>query len=135
MQSRKIVQVFLKDVLDFYYHQCALEMNCEDLAKSFQIFSNNGINPYNNEQILTKSQCKRLNALIKHHESSLDKLHAVLKTPKRAVDVFDVLFKREIDDSNLIMATGESLGHLNCLLFRGLITKHIDNNQCWYEQS
>lgn len=53
-----------EDVLDFYYHQCALEMNCEDLAKSFQIFSNNGINPYNNEQILTKSQCKRLNALM-----------------------------------------------------------------------
>ena len=48
---------------------------------------------------------KRLNALINHHEQSLEKLHAVLASPKRAVDVFDVLFKREIDDSNLIMAT------------------------------
>jgi len=37
-----------EDVLDFYYHQCALAMSCEELAKSFQIFSNNGINPYNN---------------------------------------------------------------------------------------
>ena len=72
---------------------------------------------------------KRLNALINHHEQSLEKLHAVLSTPKRAVDVFDVLFKREIDDSNLIMATGESLGHLNCLLYRGLITKSFTNNQ------
>jgi glutaminase len=53
-----------EDVLDFYYHQCALEMNCEDLAKSFQVFSNNGINPYNNERLLTSSQCKRLNALM-----------------------------------------------------------------------
>jgi hypothetical protein len=50
------------------------------------------------------------------------------------VDVFDVLFKREIDDSNLIMATGESLGHLNCLIYRGLVKKSLDNNQCWYEQ-
>ena len=78
---------------------------------------------------------KRLNALINHHEESLEKLYSVLSTPKRAVDVFDVLFKREIDDSNLIMATGESLGHLNCLLFRGLIKKYLDNEQCWYEQS
>ena len=53
-----------EDVLDFYYHQCALEMNCEELAKSFQVFSNNGINPYNNERLLTSSQCKRINALM-----------------------------------------------------------------------
>ena len=79
---------------------------------------------------------KRLKALIEHHETSLDKLHNVLKTPKRAVDVFDVLFNREIDDSNLIMATGESLAHLNCLYYRGMIKKSLDqNNQCWYEQS
>jgi glutaminase len=53
-----------EDVLDFYYHQCALAMSCEELAKSFQIFSNNGINPYNNERLLTSSQCKRMNALM-----------------------------------------------------------------------
>ena len=79
---------------------------------------------------------KRLKALIEHHETSLDKLHNILKTPKRAVDVFDVLFNREIDESNLIMATGESLAHLNCLYYRGMIKKSLDqNNQCWYEQS
>ena len=78
---------------------------------------------------------KRLNALINHHELSLEKLYAVLSTPKRAVDVFDVLFKREIDDSNLIMATGESLAHLNCLIYRGLIKKTLDKNEHWYEQN
>jgi hypothetical protein len=77
---------------------------------------------------------KRLHALIDHHETSLDKLHAALAKPKRSVDVFDILFKREIDDSNLIMATGESLGHLNCLIYRGLVKKSLDNNQYWYEQ-
>ena len=48
-----------------------------------------------------------------------------------------VVAKAELPPSYKIhaFATGESLGHLNCLLFRGLITKHIDNNQCWYEQS
>ena len=77
---------------------------------------------------------KRLNALIQHHETSLEKLHRALVKPKRAVDVFDILFKREIDDGNLIMATGESLGHLNCLIYRGLAKKYIDKGQCWYEQ-
>ena len=78
---------------------------------------------------------KRLNALIEHHETSLDKLLNALSEPKRSVDVFDTLFKREIDDSNLIMATGESLGHLNCLIKRGLVKKDMVDNVCWYEQA
>ena len=57
-----------------------------------------------------------------------------MKEPKRAIDVFDILFKREIDDGNLIMATGESLGHLNCLIHRNQAIKYVENNQCWYEQ-
>jgi glyoxylase-like metal-dependent hydrolase (beta-lactamase superfamily II) len=78
---------------------------------------------------------KRLHALIDHHETSLDKLHAALAKPKRSVDVFDVLFKREIDDSNLIMATGEALGHLNCLIKRNRAKKYLVDGICWYEQA
>ena len=33
---------------------------------------------------------------MKHAETSLDKLHDILKTPKRAVDVFDVLFNEKL---------------------------------------
>ena len=32
-----------EEVLDFYYHQCSIEMTCVDLAKCFQVFSNNGV--------------------------------------------------------------------------------------------
>ena len=78
---------------------------------------------------------KRLHALIDHHETSLEKLHAALAKPKRSVDVFDILFKREIDDSNLIMATGEALGHLNCLIKRNRAKKYIVDGICWYEQA
>ena len=77
---------------------------------------------------------KRLHALIEHHETSLSKLYDALKTPKRSVDVFDVLFKREIDEGNLIMATGESLAHLNCLIYRGQIRKYLKDGHSWYEQ-
>jgi glutaminase len=51
-------------VLDFYYHQCAIEMTCVDLAKCFQVFSNNGKIPKSDKKFLSSSQCKRMNALM-----------------------------------------------------------------------
>jgi len=53
-----------EEVLDFYYHQCSVEMSCVDLAKCFQVFANNGIIPKSNSKFLTSSQCKRMNALM-----------------------------------------------------------------------
>ncbi len=51
------------DVLDFYFHQCSIEMNCQELANSFFFFANEGETKDKNK-ILTKSQVKRLNALM-----------------------------------------------------------------------
>jgi glutaminase len=51
-------------VLDFYFHQCALEMTCKELAQSFAFFANEGKTLYHKKQILNKSQIKRLNALM-----------------------------------------------------------------------
>jgi len=53
-----------EDVLDFYYNQCSIEMNCVDLAKCFQVFSNNGAIPKSDKLFLSSSQCKRMNALM-----------------------------------------------------------------------
>jgi len=50
-------------VLDFYFHQCSLEMTCKELAHCFFFFANEG-KTQSGEQILTKSQVKRLNALM-----------------------------------------------------------------------
>lgn len=49
-------------VLDFYYHMCSMEMTCEELSKSFLLFANDGILPYNNERIISLSVSKRINA-------------------------------------------------------------------------
>lgn len=62
---------------------------------------------------------QRIDHLIKGHERALARLERLLAEPKRAVDVFHVLFRRKIDSWVLSMATGESLAHLNCLLHRG----------------
>mgnify|MGYP001043211367 CR=1 FL=1 len=49
-------------VLDFYYHMCSIEMSCEELAKSFMIFANDGVLKYNNEKIISLGISKRINA-------------------------------------------------------------------------
>ncbi|HUW79843.1 MAG TPA: MBL fold metallo-hydrolase, partial [Acidocella sp.] len=76
----------------------------------------------------------RLQELIDDHETNMEKLVALCAEPKRAVDCFPALFRARITGGNYGMATGESLAHLNCLLFRGRITKHGDANGVdWYQ--
>ena len=70
---------------------------------------------------------ERLDHLINGHERNLTRLLEFCEEPKRAVDVFSVLFKRKITSDVLLMATGESIAHLNCLIHRGLLgSKHDD---------
>jgi len=68
----------------------------------------------------------RIDELIGFHEQSLAKLEALIAEPKRAIDVFSVLFKREITLATLIMATGESLAHLNWLVHHGRARRRRD---------
>jgi glutaminase len=50
-------------VLDFYFHQCSIEMNCEQLSNAFYLFANRGI-CMQNKQHLSLSQVKRINAIM-----------------------------------------------------------------------
>lgn len=76
----------------------------------------------------------RLEQLRREHEVGLDKLRALCREPKRAIDVFPALFKSRIDDRNLIMATGEALSHLHYLLYRGELTVAPDDEGVnWYK--
>jgi len=51
-------------VLDFYFDLCSLEMNCKELSALFLFLANNGLKTFDNEQLVTKSQSKRINALM-----------------------------------------------------------------------
>ena len=76
----------------------------------------------------------RLQELIDEHESNLDKLVVLCAEPKRAVDCFPALFRARITAGNYGMATGESLAHLNCLLYRGRLKKRTgDDGVDWYQ--
>ena len=77
----------------------------------------------------------RLTQLIEAHERDLDKLFDFLEEPRRAVDCFPALFKREIDSASQGLATGETLAHLNCLLGRRRAQKNRDSSGVdWYQQ-
>lgn len=52
------------DVLDFYYNLCSIELNCKELTELFIFLANDGKTLFTQEQILTKSQTKRVNALM-----------------------------------------------------------------------
>jgi len=70
---------------------------------------------------------RRLGKLIEHHEKALDRLLEHCKTPRQATEVYSVLFRRAINDSNRIMAVGESVAHLNCLKDRGLVSRRLND--------
>jgi glutaminase len=53
----------VETVLDFYFHQCSITMTCEQLSKAFFLFSNQG-KCMLEKQHLTKSQAKRINAIM-----------------------------------------------------------------------
>jgi glyoxylase-like metal-dependent hydrolase (beta-lactamase superfamily II) len=76
----------------------------------------------------------RLDHLIEGHERGLVRLREMIAQPKRAVDVFRALFRRQIDEEHLLgLATGESLAHLNCLIARGQAVRERDANGVdWY---
>lgn len=54
----------VSDVLDLYFHICSIEMTCRDLATAFLLFVNHGSLPHTETAVLTKSQTKRLNAIM-----------------------------------------------------------------------
>jgi glyoxylase-like metal-dependent hydrolase (beta-lactamase superfamily II) len=79
---------------------------------------------------------ERLDELVQEHLDGLDKLLDLCGEPKRALDTFPALFKSKISDSNLIMATGEAVAHLNYLIDAGEIECEPDQDGVdWYRRS
>jgi len=52
------------DVLDFYFKMCSIEMSCEELSQLFLFLANGGCTLHKNNRIITRSQTKRINALM-----------------------------------------------------------------------
>ena len=75
----------------------------------------------------------RLSQLSERHEESLGRLREALCEPKRAIDVFDTMFRRPVGPGLLSFATGEALAHLNCLIHRRQAVVKLDaDGIAWY---
>ncbi|WP_394748319.1 glutaminase [Spongiimicrobium salis] len=53
-----------EEVLDFYFHMCSLEMNCQELTKTFMFLAKDDFVSSKNEKVLEIGQAKRVNAIM-----------------------------------------------------------------------
>ncbi len=63
LKSYKNLHNPVDEVLDFYFHQCSIEMTCKQLTNAFFVFANQG-KCLQNRQHITPSQAKRINAIM-----------------------------------------------------------------------
>ena len=76
---------------------------------------------------------ERLDALIAEHQQGLEQILEHCRSPRRAVDLFDTLFRGLIGDGNRIMAVGEAVAHLNYLQQRDELHADADDAGVrWY---
>ena len=64
MKASGNIQNTIENVLDLYYHMCSIEMSCSELASTFLLFANRGKLISIDEQIITTSMAKRINAIM-----------------------------------------------------------------------
>ena len=68
----------------------------------------------------------RIADLHEHHARRLERLLAGCATPISAHDALPLLFKRQLDDHQMMFAMGESIAHLHYLFHQGKVRRQID---------
>lgn len=68
---------------------------------------------------------ERLKQLIDHHEDHLDAIEEACLEPQSAYELLPVLFHRELDGSQMTLALGEALAHVQLLLRRGSLQREV----------
>ncbi len=54
----------VEQVLDTYFHQCAIAMNCCDLARCTLFLANRGVDPATGHRIISAEQTQKINSLL-----------------------------------------------------------------------
>ncbi|MGB8338830.1 MAG: MBL fold metallo-hydrolase [Burkholderiales bacterium] len=74
----------------------------------------------------------RLQQLRDHHAARLDEMVHALDKPKCAAELLPVLFRRALDDHQLMFAIGETVAHLNYLLHKKRVSRTQRNDGLYY---
>ncbi|CAA0088494.1 Hydroxyacylglutathione hydrolase [Zhongshania aliphaticivorans] len=77
----------------------------------------------------------RLDYLIAHHEGHLAAIEKACVEPQKAINLFGVLFSREIGSSQLELALGEVIAHLHFLCAEGRMTRVLDEDGVYCYQT
>lgn len=54
----------VEEVLDFYFNLCSIKLSCKALSRLFLHLANQGFHPVSQKQVLSKSNTKRINAIM-----------------------------------------------------------------------
>jgi glyoxylase-like metal-dependent hydrolase (beta-lactamase superfamily II) len=68
----------------------------------------------------------RIAQLHEHHERRLERLLEGCAEPITAHEAIPLLFKRQLDDHQMMFAMGESIAHLHYLHAKGLVRREVD---------
>ncbi len=74
----------------------------------------------------------RLDELIEHHEDRMLQLEENCVEPKVAADLLPILFARKLEGYTKIMALGECVAHLHCLMSRNRIERTLEGDKYLY---
>ncbi|MCB1616502.1 MAG: MBL fold metallo-hydrolase [Pseudomonadales bacterium] len=78
---------------------------------------------------------ERINSLIQHHEKHMQLLLEACSTPRSAVELLPVLFRKNLDNSQMMMALGECLAHLRLMLERNWLSRTTDEDGVYHYQA
>ncbi|WBW95883.1 glutaminase A [Oceanirhabdus sp. W0125-5] len=54
MKSMDIMEGDVEEILDIYFKQCSIEINCRDIARIGAMLANDGVLPWNNQRVLSR---------------------------------------------------------------------------------
>ena len=54
----------VEQTLGVYFHQCAISMSCQQLARAGLYLANGGVNPLNGEVVIPRARARRINAIM-----------------------------------------------------------------------
>jgi glyoxylase-like metal-dependent hydrolase (beta-lactamase superfamily II) len=69
---------------------------------------------------------QRIAELGEHHERRLERLLEGCERPITAFEALPLLFKRKLDDHQLMFAMGEAIAHMHYLLAEGRVRREVD---------
>lgn len=64
MKSTGVMDANVDEVLDVYFKQCSLEVNCKDIARIGATLANDGVMPWNNERIISRSVARIIKTIM-----------------------------------------------------------------------